>query len=130
MSEQATQKVYGNLWERETDGSINWKIHSCVVERYDFIVKDIIIFGAGKIGQLALLKYADRTDYFIDNDIKIQGQKINGIIIKSVEAAIPDIEDHYIIIASKQQMRMAEQLKKMGIDKYSFYLRGGYKSLL
>lgn len=84
--------------------------------------KDIIIFGAGQIGRMAQLKYGDRVDYFIDNNIKIQGEKIGGVVIKSVEEGGSDIGSHVIIIASKHQDRMAEQLRNLGIDNYQFYL--------
>lgn len=87
------------------------------------MVKDIIIFGAGEIGRMALLKYGDRTDYFIDNNAKIWGCKIDGRIIKSVEDGISNIENHMIIIASKNQDRMAEQLKDLGVSNFQFYLK-------
>ena len=84
--------------------------------------KDIIIFGAGQIGRMALLKYGDRVDYFIDNNVKIQGKKINRVVIKGVEEGISDIDSHTIIIASKHQDKMVEQLRTLGIDNYQFYL--------
>lgn len=85
--------------------------------------KDIIIFGAGQIGRMALLKYRDRVDYFIDNNKKIQGEKISGITIKSVEDGIRDITKHTVVIASKYQELMAKQLRDMGVYSYSFYLQ-------
>lgn len=84
--------------------------------------KDIIIFGAGKIGRMALLKYGDRVDYFIDNNAEIQRHRISGVIIKSVEDGISNIGQHTIVIASKHQNRMAEQLRGLGIDNFNFYL--------
>lgn len=84
--------------------------------------KDIIIFGAGQIGRMALLKYGDRVDYFIDNDEKKQGEKIRGFVIKNVEESIPDSDSHIVIIASKHQDRMAKQLRKLGVDNFRFYL--------
>lgn len=85
--------------------------------------KGIIIFGAGQIGHLALAEYSDRVDYFIDNDINIQGSIINGIPVKSVTDCEKDLKDHTIIIASKYQDMMAKQLEDMGIEKYSFYIK-------
>lgn len=86
------------------------------------MAKDIIIFGAGQIGHMALSKYGDRVDYFIDNSSQRQGTVIKGIPIKNVEYAINDVEGHTIIIASKYQDMMARQLRDMGIDRYSFYI--------
>lgn len=86
------------------------------------MVKDIIIFGAGQIGHMALSKYAGRVDYFIDNNVQIQGNYINGVPVRSVEYGVKDIKGHMIIIASRYQEMMAGQLRDMGIDSYSFYI--------
>lgn len=40
------------------------------------IEKDIIIFGAGNFGHLALKKYGDRVAYFIDNNEGLWGRTI------------------------------------------------------
>ena len=84
--------------------------------------KDIIIFGAGQIGRIALLKYGNRVKYFIDNNESIIGNRINGVIIKSVQKGIIDADDCTIVIASKCQDMMEKQLKELGVDNYSFYL--------
>ena len=83
--------------------------------------RDIIIFGAGQIGQMALSKYADRVDYFIDNDEKLQGSKISGIEIKSVIDGVKDIGQHMVVIASRCQSMMAEQLDQLGVSNYILY---------
>lgn len=86
------------------------------------IRKNIIIFGAGQIGRIALLKYGERVDYFIDNNVNLHGKKISGIEIKGIKENISDIANHTIIIASKHQDKMAEQLRKLGVSSVQFYL--------
>ena len=78
--------------------------------------KDIIIFGAGQIGRIALLKYGNRVKYFIDNNESIIGNRINGVIIKSVQKGIIDADDCTIVIASKCQDMMEKQLKEAGAE--------------
>ena len=85
--------------------------------------KDIIIFGAGQIGRMALLKYGNRVDYFIDNNVNLHGKKIGENVIKSVEDGVKHNLSHTIVIASKQQDEMAEQLRILGIRKYILYLK-------
>lgn len=87
-----------------------------------FMAKDVVIFGAGQIGHLALAKYKDRVDYFIDNNVQMQGKNINGIPVKSVEEGVDNLDGHMIVIASKYQEMMAKQLRDMEVDKYSFYI--------
>lgn len=84
--------------------------------------KDIIIFGAGQVGQRALSKYAARVDYFIDNNEKLWGSKIGGYLIKSVDEGVADAADHTIVIASRYQDKMETQLKNMGVKNYFLYL--------
>ena len=84
--------------------------------------KRIIIFGAGQIGRMALLKYGNRVDYFIDNNENLWECKINGVDVKSVKEGIKDIDNRKVIIASRFQDMMEKQLKELGIDNYSFYL--------
>lgn len=84
--------------------------------------KDMIIFGAGQIGRMALLKYKDRVDYFIDNNEERWGHTIEGFTIKSVEDGARDIAGHSIVIASRYQEGMAKQLRDMGVNQYTFYL--------
>lgn len=84
--------------------------------------KRIIIFGAGQIGRMALLKYGNQVDYFIDNNENLRGHKINGVEVKSIEEGIKDLDNRRVIIASRYQNMMEKQLLNMGVDKYSFYL--------
>lgn len=84
--------------------------------------KDIVIFGAGQVGRMALTEYKDRTLFIVDNDKKLQGTFLEGIEIKSVESL--SAEDGYtVLIASKHQELMEQQLQKQGIARYEFYLK-------
>lgn len=87
--------------------------------------KDIIIFGAGKYGRMALHKYRGRVDYFIDNNENLWGHTIEGLEIKSVKMGVMDnFQTHTVIIASRMRSvrsAMEKQLKDLGVDKYSFY---------
>lgn len=84
--------------------------------------KDIIIFGAGQVGQRALLKYSNRVDYFIDNCETLWGNKVQGYVIKSVSEGVADIAGHTIVIASRYQDKMEKQLQDSGIENYLLYL--------
>jgi len=93
--------------------------------------KDIIIFGAGQIGRNAFFKYSERVDYFIDNDVYVQGKIIFGVPVKSVEEGVLGVQGHQIIIASKCQEVMERQLMDLGVTNYSVYLQdslSGYET--
>lgn len=93
--------------------------------------KDIIIFGAGQIGRNAFLKYAERVDFFIDNNEQLQGKMICGVSVKSVEEGVSNAAGHQIIIASRYQEMMEKQLVELGIHNYSLYLQdslAGYET--
>lgn len=74
------------------------------------------------MGRMALYKYADRVDCIIDNNKTLYGHSIRGIAIKSVEEGIKDIGDKTVVVAGKCQDSMAEQLRKLGVDKYILFL--------
>lgn len=86
------------------------------------MVKDIVIFGAGQIGRMALIKYGARVAFFIDNNKDIQGKKINGLEIKCIEEVLTGKEGYKVIIASKSQDLMEKQLQELGIINYEIYL--------
>lgn len=83
--------------------------------------KDIIIFGAGKFGRMALVKYGERVAYFMDNNKDLWGNKIAGIEIRNVEEGIKDREDKIVVIAAKYKDEMIVQLENLGINDYVFY---------
>ncbi len=83
--------------------------------------KSIVIFGAGQIGRMALKEYKQQTAFIVDNNKKIQGTTLDGIEIKSVDC-LGQNAPYKVIIASRQQEIMEQQLKQMGISNYEFYL--------
>ncbi|MBP2657243.1 MAG: radical protein [Firmicutes bacterium] len=87
------------------------------------MIKDIVIFGAGQIGRMALSEYATRVAFFVDNNKEIQGNKINGIEIKSLEEVLNFKENYKVIIASKSQDLIERQLLELGIMNYQIYLK-------
>lgn len=87
------------------------------------MIKDIVIFGAGQIGRMALIEYNTRVAFFIDNNKEIQGNKIKGIEIKSIEEFLNVKESYKIIIASKSQYVIERQLLELGIINYELYLK-------
>lgn len=83
--------------------------------------KDLVIFGAGQIGRMALEYYGDRVAFFIDNDDRLYGKEIAG---KKIEPVISVKETNYrIVIASKQWKSMKEQLDSLGFSNYEIYLK-------
>lgn len=83
--------------------------------------KSIVIFGAGQIGRMALKEYKQQTAFIVDNNKKIQGTTLDGIEIKSVDC-LGQNAPYKVIIASRQQEIMEQQLKQAGISNYEFYL--------
>lgn len=83
--------------------------------------KSIVIFGAGQIGRMALKEYKQQTAFIVDNNKKIQGTTLDGIEIKSVDC-LGQNAPYKVIIASRQQEIMEQQLKQVGISNYEFYL--------
>lgn len=83
--------------------------------------RDIIIFGAGQIGRMALVRYKDRVLFIVDNNIQLQGTFLEGIMIKSVASAVTE-KNCTVLIASKHQELMERQLQELGITGYKFYL--------
>ena len=85
--------------------------------------ENIVIFGAGSIGRQALTKYKGKVKYFVDNNKKIQGTLIGNIPVKSVDAILEETENILVVIASKYSTSMEQQLQKMGITNYIFFLQ-------
>lgn len=86
-----------------------------------------VIFGAGKLGRRALLKYGSENILFIaDNNKEFYKEKINGIEIKSPEALVGLAGKCKVIIASRQKESMIEQLNNLGIEDYEVYSEDVY----
>lgn len=84
--------------------------------------ENIVIFGAGKVGRMALQNYRGRVAYFIDNNKDLYENKIDGIPIKSVKEFILDKDKYQLIIASYSQKMMEQQIVGMGVKNYQLFL--------
>lgn len=84
--------------------------------------KKIIIFGASKLGKIALEYYGiENIAYFADNDLSKKGNKINGIEIIDFETLKKIYKDFNIIIASMYKKEIEKQLVDNGIyEHFSF----------
>ncbi|EOS34851.1 radical SAM additional 4Fe4S-binding SPASM domain-containing protein [Lachnospiraceae bacterium A4] len=83
---------------------------------------EVIIFGAGKFGHIALNQYGvNNVKYFVDNNVSLIGKSIEGVPIKKVADAINDSERYKIIIASASYKSMEIQLKALGVRNYAIY---------
>ncbi len=83
--------------------------------------KNIVIFGAGQIGRMALAKWKKHVLFIVDNNKNLHGTWIDGIQVKSVESLSPQGQ-YTVLIASKNQELMEQQLQRLGIIRYRFYL--------
>ncbi len=82
--------------------------------------KNIVIFGAGQIGRMALAKWKEHVLFIVDNNKNLHGVWIDGIQVKSVESLSPQGQ-YTVLIASKNQELMEQQLQRLGIERYEFY---------
>lgn len=86
----------------------------------------IIIFGAGRYGQMALQHYGvENVAYFVDNNSKLWGSRISGIEVKCTEAVEAGAK---VVIASKSYLLMQEQLRGLGVNDFTIFKAssGGY----
>lgn len=89
-------------------------------------MKKLVIFGAGKFGRMAQAQYKEQIEYFIDNNLDIQGKKINGVLVRSIEDYIIEGKKYPILIACKSQEMIERQLIELNIKNYSFFLKSKY----
>ena len=87
-----------------------------------FCEKEIIIYGAGKVGKhwCELLNYKgcnDSVKGFCDSNAKIVGQKLFDKTIYSIEEVVKIYPDAVYLVASMCVRQMTETLKSFGIDK-------------
>lgn len=91
--------------------------------------KDCIIFGAGEEGKQALkLLGKERVQYFADNNLDLQGKKIDKIEIISYEKLKKVCSKYHIIIATQKYfLEIEKQLGEDGIldadDPYQFLIK-------
>lgn len=93
-------------------------------------MRDIVIFGAGKLGKRAIMKYGEKNIAFvIDNNIMLQGKMINNLIIRKPEYLQSIKNEYIVIIASRQKKSMEKQLISMGISNYMIYSEKKYMDI-
>lgn len=83
-------------------------------------MKDVIIFGAGKIGLNIKRKFSEskqyRVRYFCDNNVQKQGESLDGIPIISFED-VNKMSDVIIALAASNEMLedIVEQVRRSGL---------------
>lgn len=91
--------------------------------------KTIILFGAGKLGHMALDYCREKTvkiTCIADNNPALWGQRIQGIEIISPER-IPLLKPTLVILASDHSAEMAAQLDGYGVNCYISYFLFQYR---
>lgn len=79
------------------------------------IKRDVIIFGAGAIGQ-KLLEDIGKAAYFVDNDKNKIGKYINGVKVISFENLVEIHKEYIIIVTPVNRKEIVEQLRQSNID--------------
>ncbi len=79
----------------------------------------IILFGTGRYAEYYLMNNGKRNIYFVvDNDIKKQGRKWQGISVKEPETLTKLMPGTFrVVIAIKCYQPIVKQLEKLGIQK-------------
>ena len=90
-------------------------------------MKKIAIFGAGRKGRKAILKYGQKNISFIlDNNKKLIGTRVDSIPVKNIHDIMDDIDNVHIVIACTQSEEIADQLDRLGITDYEIYATNAY----
>ncbi len=78
------------------------------------------VFGAGQFGRMALEKYGESVECFIDNSAEVCKQDIDGIPIISLELFLREHnkDDYQIVIATRARKTIENQLKNAGVRDY------------
>lgn len=83
-----------------------------------------MIFGAGNYGEQAFFELGEsQVDYFIDNNKDMKGKYFHGKPIISPTDAIALKDDYHILVASVYSESMIKQLKELGFQDFSVYIR-------
>lgn len=85
--------------------------------------KDIVLFGAGKIGHTAMdycKEQGIKIAYITDNNQSLWGKEIDGIAIVPPER-LTELSPFLIILASDFNKEMAAQLDEYGLSNYISY---------
>lgn len=83
--------------------------------------KDIIIFGAGTFGKMALAEYGERVAYFVDNNESLHNSYIDTVKIVSLDYVLGLKKQFHFIIATKSRAVIKQQLQQNGILDYEDY---------
>lgn len=84
-------------------------------------MKKVMIFGAADLGMYALCKLRKFCEilYFVDNNPRLHGTKIQGITVISAERMMEIYnEDIYIIVCSYRSLEIGAQLMGLGVEGY------------
>lgn len=90
-------------------------------------MKKIALFGAGYIGKAAAEHYIinckRKVEFFIDNSKEIQGTKVCGIPVISIDEFIIKKDDFELILScnEKNRLEIEKQLAKYNIKNYSVF---------
>lgn len=91
------------------------------------MLKKKILFGAGRYGHLALKKYGnENVAFFVDNNLDLLGNKIDGIPVISAKQLGKIYEDYEIVVTTKYTKKITEQLLAMNITEFTYYKDGRY----
>lgn len=80
---------------------------------------DILLYGAGKYGRIALKNLNNskiKVKYFVDDDLKRNNTDIEGIPVISFEKAISECQDSFIVISNYYIKETVEKIERAGID--------------
>lgn len=93
---------------------------------------NLILFGAGGNGLLALRKYGkERVAYFCDNNVEKQGTQIEGITVISFPKMVELHRSGYIIMVTPVRNEfLVGQLELEGIYDYLLFRNNGTRSIL
>lgn len=80
-----------------------------------------ILFGAGLYGKIALKKYGDDVAYFVDNNADLQGKRIDGVEVISLNRLMQIYDKYEIIITTKYKDEIIKILNERGITNYKCY---------
>ena len=82
-----------------------------------------IVFGAGKLGMEALKYYGeDKVVAFCDNDICKHGTEYCGKPVVSFFEMLSMLNDNTIVVASRYQREMVDQLAEHNVKNYDIYI--------
>ncbi len=82
--------------------------------------KETVMFGAGKIGRREIKRLNERVSLFLDNDTKLHGKKIDGIMVKRPEDIGGKLADCRIIlsVSEKYIREIKSQLETLGAKNF------------